>query len=69
MTEDCCCGACTKCHAGKHIVVGAIVLATAVYWPDKIWHVLGGLLILKGVLKFAMPNCSHCQPMAKKGKK
>ena len=69
MGDDCCCGACAKCHAAKYVVVGAVVLATAVYWPDKIWHVLGGLLILKGVLKMAMPNCGHCQPMAKKGKK
>ena len=67
---ECCCGACSKCHACKYVVIGAVVLLTAIYWPDKIWHVLGGLLILKGLLKWVMPNCSHCKPMpAKKGKK
>ncbi|MBI2541282.1 hypothetical protein HYV80_01045 [Candidatus Woesearchaeota archaeon] len=69
MGEDCCSGVCAKCHAAKFVVVGAVVLATAAYWPDKIWHVLGVLLILKGVLKMAMPSCGHCQVMPKKGKK
>ncbi len=71
MGSGCNCeGMCAKCMAGKLIVMGAIVVATAVYWPMYIWHVLGGLLILKGVMKMAMPGgCGHCGTEAKKGKK
>ena len=65
-------GVCSKCMGGKFIVIGIVVLLTAVYWPLYIWHVLGILLILKGVMKLAMPmGCGHCKtemPM-KKGKK
>ena len=64
-----CCGTCTRCHACKYIVIGAIVLVTAQYWPMYIWHVLGAVLILKGLLKWVKPNCPHCEPMPKKGKK
>ena len=70
MGCECSGGVCGKCMAGKFIVVGAVVLATAVYLPMYIWHVLGVLLVLKGVLKLAMPmGCGHCQPEMKKGKK
>lgn len=65
-------GVCAKCWGAKFIVIGAVVLLTAIKWPGYIWHVLGILLILKGVMKLAMPmGCSHCQPEAgmKKGKK
>ena len=57
--------------SGKLIVIGAVVLLTAVYWPMYIWHVLGVLLILKGVIKMTMPmGCGHCQGgEMKKGKK
>ena len=64
-------GVCGKCMGGKFIVIGAVVLVTAWRWPQYIWHVLGGLLILKGLMKMAMPNgCGHCSAeMPKKGKK
>ena len=63
-------GACGKCWGTKYIVVGVVVLLTALYWKDYIWHVLGVLLVLKGVIKLAMPmGCGHCQPEMKKGKK
>lgn len=63
-------GVCSKCWGSKYIVVGIVVLLTAVYWPAYIWHVLGILLILKGIMKLAMPKgCGHCQSEAKKGKK
>lgn len=67
---DCCDGICGKCLSMKYIVFGIIVLATVMYKPDKIWHVLGILLILKGILKMVKPTCGHCttEP-AKKGKK
>ena len=69
MESMCHDGVCAKCSAGKFIVVGVAVLLTAIKWPDKIWHVLGALLILKGLIKWAMPSCGHCQPEMKKGKK
>ena len=71
MGETCCDGVCSKCWSTKYIVVGAVVLLTAIYWPGYIWHVLGALLVLKGVVKMAMPQgCGHCASMpAKKGKK
>ena len=63
-------GVCGKCHAGKFIVFGVVVILTAVYWPQYIWHVLGALLVLKGVMKLAMPGgCGHCAAEVKKGKK
>ena len=67
-----CEGMCAKCMGGKLIVFGVIVVLTAVYWKDYIWHVLGGLLVLKGVMKVAMPGgCGHCSGSSevKKGKK
>ena len=62
-------GMCAKCWGGKFLVSGVVVLLTAIYWPGYIWHVLGILLILKGIMKFSMPACSHCQPMAMKKSK
>ena len=71
MGCECSGGVCGKCMAGKFIVIGVIVLAVALYWPMYIWHVLGVLLVLKGVMKLAMPmGCGHCAAeMPKKGKK
>ena len=63
-------GVCGKCWGTKFLVIGIVVLLTAIYWPMYIWHVLGVLLILKGVMKLAMPmGCGHCQAEVKKGKK
>ena len=63
-------GVCSKCWGTKFLVIGIVVLLTAIYWPMYIWHVLGVLLILKGVMKLAMPmGCGHCQPEMKKSKK
>ena len=70
MDSTCHDGACAKCWAGKYIILGIILLVTAMYWPAYIWHVLGVVLILKGLLKWSMPACSHCQAMPmKKAKK
>lgn len=69
MDQTCHDGACAKCWGAKYIIMGIIVLVTAMYWLDKIWHVLGVLLILKGVVKLAKPTCPHCEEPAKKGKK
>lgn len=70
MDQMCHDGVCARCWGVKYVVVGAAILVTAVKWPDYVWHVLGALLVLKGVLKLAMPQgCSHCQEMPAKKKK
>lgn len=70
MDPTCHDGACAKCWAWKYIVIGVVVLLTAMYWIGYIWHVIGVLLILKGLMKMAMPMCPHCGSMPmKKGKR
>ena len=70
MDTTCHDGYCAKCHASKFVVVGLILIANQLYIHWDVWVVLGVLLVLKGIMKFAMPACSHCKPsMAmKKGK-
>ena len=69
--EQCCDGVCGKCHGVKFIVVGAVLVANQLWFQWSWWLVIGALLMLKGVLKLAMPmGCGHCKEMpAKKGKK
>ncbi|MEK6984388.1 MAG: hypothetical protein AABX33_07475 [Nanoarchaeota archaeon] len=70
MHQSCHDGECSKWWGAKFIVVGAVVLATAVYFPKYIWHMIGILLIAKGILKSATPVSEQCQPSPmKKGKK
>lgn len=69
MDSTCHDGACAKCWGAKYVVLGVVVLATAVWWPGYIWHVIGILLVLKGLMKLAKPGCPHCGEMPKKGKK
>ncbi len=74
MGDNCCSSVCTKCKAGKYIVFGAI-LFIATWWAKSqgnvyfIWYVLAGLVILKGVMKLAMPHCPHCAPETSMKKK
>ena len=52
---------CGKCHGGVMLVVGIVILVVAIQWPRNIWHVIGVLLILKGLLVMAKPDgCGHC---------
>ena len=71
MGCGCCDGVCGKCWGVKYIVVGLILIANQQWFQWSWWLVIGALLVLKGVLKLAMPmGCGHCQTMpAKKGKK
>lgn len=70
MDPTCHDGACAKCWGAKYLVFGVVILATAVWWPRYIWHVIGILLVLKGLMKLAKPSCPHCEAMPmKKGKK
>ncbi|MBI2653532.1 hypothetical protein HYX02_01850 [Candidatus Woesearchaeota archaeon] len=64
-------GVCGKCWAAKFIVVGLVLIANQYWFGWDIWVVIGVLLVLKGVLKLAMPGgCGHCKPSEmKKGKK
>lgn len=64
-------GICSKCWGGQYIVLGVVVFVVAWKWPMYIWHVLGALLVIKGLMKLAMPGgCGHCAEMpVKKGKK
>ena len=71
MDPTCHDGYCRKCHGAKWIVFGLILIVNQLYLRWDIWVVLGVLVALKGIMKLAMPACSHCQPsMAmKKGRK
>ena len=68
---QCCDGVCGKCHAAKFVVVGLVLIANQLWLKWDIWVVIGALLVLKGIMKLAMPGgCGHCSEMpAKKGKK
>ena len=73
---ECCDGVCSKCWSTKWIVLGVVLFVATRYAKVRsnvyiIWYVLAALLVLKGVMKLAMPDgCGHCKKMpAKKGKK
>jgi len=54
-------GACMKCHAGKLVGLGVLVLANQ-FWSWVPWGAfIGGLLVLGGLAKLAMPCCPHCK--------
>ena len=55
-------GVCAKCWGVKYLVVGIVLVANQWWFKWDIWVVIGVLLILKGVIKLAMPACGHCQP-------
>ena len=53
-------GMCNKCHAGKVLVLGVLVLVNAV-WSVFDWGIfIGGLLVLGGLVKLVKPMCPHC---------
>ncbi len=68
MDPTCHHGACAKCWAAKYIIIGLILIANQYWFKWDIWVVIGVLLILKGLLKWAKPTCPHCEAPAK-GKK
>ncbi|GEM_PF-5811462 len=60
-------GVCARCHGGKKLVLGVLVLAWALLKPDLDWRlVLGALLVLMGILKMVKPMCGHSMPDKKK---
>ena len=62
MDPTCHDGVCGKCWSMKYIILGVVLIAVRWYTPWDIWVVLGVLLILKGIMKMAMPMCGHCKP-------
>lgn len=60
-TKMMCGGMCARCHGGMKLVAGLVLLANA-FWPfADAWAVVGGLLVLGGLAKMAMPTCPHCK--------
>ena len=58
---------CARCHGGKKLVLGVLVLLWVWKWSMLDWRwVVGGLLVLMGVLKMVMPMCGHCGDKKKK---
>jgi len=54
-------GMCGKCHAGKLLLLGVLVLVNSL-WSVLDWGLLiGGLLVVGGVLKLVKPICPHCE--------
>jgi uncharacterized membrane protein HdeD (DUF308 family) len=46
---------------GKMIILGALVFANF-FWVFLNWPLfIGGVLVLAGLLKLAMPCCKHCR--------
>jgi len=49
-----------KIMGGKMIILGALIVANA-YWGLLNWPwFIGGVLVLAGIAKLAMPSCRHC---------
>lgn len=54
-------GMCGRCHSAKLVGLGLLVLANQV-WGLVSWaSFVGGLLVLGGLVKLAMPCCPHCK--------
>lgn len=75
MCGGCGDGMCGRCLAGKLVIGGALVLLN-IYawpkwteWPNGWFAFIAVLLIIKGVLKFVMPNCPHRKAEAAPAKK
>ena len=52
---------CTKCHAGKLLVLGVLVILNSMFGFLDWGLFIGGLLVLGGLVKLAKPMCPHCQ--------
>ncbi len=69
MDATCHDGMCGKCHAGKWIVFGLILIVNQLYLKWDVWVVIGMLVVLKGIMKLALHASSPGQAEMKKGKK
>ncbi len=74
--EKCCEGLCARCHAGKKLFLGALVLLNIFVWPKwtgsfNSWVAFFAVLLVIGsAVKLVKPTCSHCkaEAPARKGK-
>ena len=71
---NCSDGVCAKCHAVMKVVIGGLILLNLFFikWTgtfEKWAQFIAVLFIIKGVIKFIMPNCSHCKPETMAAKK
>ena len=59
--HDCCVGgSCHRCWGMMALIVGALILLN-VYYIRFDWAVfIGGLFVLKGLVKLVWPHCPHC---------
>jgi len=70
MDPTCHGGYCAKCWSGMLIVIGLILIANQYWLKWDPWIVVGGLIVLKGLMKMVKPYCPDCKPMTgMKGKK
>ena len=61
LSKTCMGGSCSRCHSGKLLILGLLILVN-VYWLNFDWFkFIGGLLVIGGILKLAMPWCPHCK--------
>lgn len=58
--SECHHGACHKCHSGKVLLLGVLILLNV--WLDIVswWSFVGIILVLLGLIKWAWPKCPHC---------
>lgn len=50
-----------RMKAAEMLVLGALVFVN-IYYPVVSWpQFIGGVLVLGGLLKLAMPGCRHCR--------
>ncbi len=63
-------GYCNKCKGGMWLVAGILILVKYYWlaWMDW-WVFVAALLILKGLMKMAMPMCSCCKEQMAKEKR
>jgi len=54
-----------QCMATKLLVLGIILILVRLYTSWDMWVVIGALLVIKGVIIYAMPACK-CQTTKKK---
>jgi len=55
----------SQCRATMLLIVGIILIVARLYTTWDIWVVIGGLLVVKAICIYIMPNCK-CTTKKKK---